>query len=257
MASSSTGRLYSLDEVVADMDGMMDIPGPAADDDEWSDDGYVDTNQQRGETESGVNIDELGIGGECEVGEAAAESDIPEYSLSVGCNYSCNDATPLELFKMLLTDDILDKIVEQTNLYARQYITSHDLSPRSRVHGWSREPFTREELLKFISLIIVMGLVNLPTLEDHWMTTWPYSSQTCTKVCNNNRESIATGIYWQCMFNVLGMSLAICLRIPVYIKLYTHTHITTGPKTRSIQFHSQIPPPQRQHSLHSERAARS
>ena len=40
--SSSTGRLYSLDEVVADMDGMMDIPGPAADDDEWSDDGYVD-----------------------------------------------------------------------------------------------------------------------------------------------------------------------------------------------------------------------
>ena len=36
----------------------MDIPGPAADDDEWSDDefsGYVDTNQQRGETESGVN----------------------------------------------------------------------------------------------------------------------------------------------------------------------------------------------------------
>ena len=190
MASSSTGRLYSLDEVVADIDGMMDIPGPAADDDEWSDDefsGYVDTNQQRGETESGVNINELGIGGECEVGEAAAESDIPEYSLSVGCNYSCNDATPLELFKMLLTDDILDKIVEQTNLYARPYITS---SPRSRVHGWSREPFTREELLKFISLIIVMGLVNLPTLEDHWMTTWSYSSQTCTKVCNNNRESI-------------------------------------------------------------------
>ena len=34
MASSSTGRLYSLDEVVADMDGMMDIPGPAADDDD-------------------------------------------------------------------------------------------------------------------------------------------------------------------------------------------------------------------------------
>ena len=128
---------------------------------------YIDTNQQCGETESGVNIDELGIGGECEVGEAAAESDIPEYSLSVGCNYSCNDATPLELFKMLLTDDILDKIVEQTNLYARQYITSHDLSPRSRVHGWSREPFTREELLKFISLIIVMGLVNLPTLDDN------------------------------------------------------------------------------------------
>ena len=187
MASSSTGRLYSLDEVVAYMDGMMDIPGPAADDDEWSDD---------------------------------------------------------------------DKIVEQTNLYARQYITSHDLSPRSRVHAWSREPFTREELLKFISLIIVMGLVNLLTLEDHWMTTWPYSSQTCTKVCNNNRESIQayTG-------NVCSMFLACHLLYALgflYIKIiHIHNNITTGPKTRSIQFDSQIPPPQRQHSLHSERAARS
>ena len=125
---SCTGRLYSLDEVVADMDGMMDVPGPAADDDEWSDDGYVDTNQQRGETESGVNIDELGIGGECEVGEAAAESDIPEYSLSVGCNYSCNDATPLELFKMLLTTTF------STRLLNRPTSTPDSISPATISH---------------------------------------------------------------------------------------------------------------------------
>ena len=84
----------------------------------------------------------------------------------------------------------------------RQYITSHDLSPRSRVHGWSREPFTREELLKFISLIIVMGLVNLPTLEDHWMTTWPYSSQTCTKAIIERVYRHILAMYVQCSWHV-------------------------------------------------------
>ena len=83
---------------------------------------------------------------------------------------------------MLLTDDILDSIVTQTNLYADQYMSTHNLPPRSRVHGWSRETFTREELKKFIAHVIIMGLVNLPTLEDHLVTTWPYSSQTCSKV---------------------------------------------------------------------------
>ena len=193
MASGSTARLFSLDEVVAEMD-CMTIPGPLVDDEDWSDDefeGYVDESedeqqeegegdndneQHDGEEESGGGLE---IGGECEVREA---SDLPPYSLTPGCNNPCDNATPLEFFRMLVTDDILENIGTQTNLYASQYISTHSLPPRPRVHGWSREQFTREELQKFISLIIVMGLVNLPTLDDHWVTTWPYSSQTCSKV---------------------------------------------------------------------------
>ena len=194
MASGSAGRLFSLDEVVAELDSMA-IPGPVIDDEDWSDDdfdGYVgepdgqvvegregesDDEQQQGEAE---NSERLELGGECEVGEA---NGLPAYSFTPGCNYSCDNATPLDFFRMLLTDDILDNIVTQTNLYAAQYISTHNLPPRSRVHGWSREPFTREELQKFIALIIIMGLVNLPTIEDHWVTTWPYSSEACSKVC--------------------------------------------------------------------------
>ena len=71
------------------------------------------------------------------------------HSIHFHCNPPRPDATPLE---MLLTDSILDKIVEQTNLYASQYISNHDLPPRSRVHSWTKEPFTRDE---FLSLIIV------------------------------------------------------------------------------------------------------
>ena len=76
----------------------LDIPGPVVDDEDWSDDefeGYVgepdgqqeegregqgDDGQQESEGETG---DRLGIGGECEVGEA---SNLPPYSHTPGCN---------------------------------------------------------------------------------------------------------------------------------------------------------------------------
>ena len=83
---------------------------------------------------------------------------------------------------MLVTDDILDHVVVQTRLYASQFISAHTIAPRSRVQQWSGQEFDRDELKKFIALITIMGLVNLPKVEDHWVTSWPYSAQTCSKV---------------------------------------------------------------------------
>lgn len=184
MASSSTSRLYSLDEVVVEMGEMSGSPDAG---DEWSDDefeGYIDDEQQGEDRQQSQSNGEeshfesgMEIGGECEVGD---QNQIPVYSETAGCNHPCDNSTPLDFLEMLLTNDILDNIVEQTNLYASQYISSHNLPSRSRVHNW--EPLTREELKKFIALIIIMGLVNMPTLEDHWKTTWPYSSMTFCKV---------------------------------------------------------------------------
>ena len=178
-ASASSGRVYSVGDVVAEMMGSN------FDQEEFSDDdfeGYVDDENEQCIQEADVSVAHLDIGTECEIGESDPALEIPQYNLSPGCNTPCSDATPLELFKMLMTDSILDKIVEQTNLYANQFIGGHDLPPRSRVHSWSKQQFTREELHKFLSLVIVMGLVNLPTLESHWSTTWPYSSLACSKV---------------------------------------------------------------------------
>jgi hypothetical protein len=151
--------------------------------------GYIDDDNEQSQGETETNAADLDIGGECEVGEPHPTSEIPEYTFLPGCNPPRPDATPLE---MLLTDSILDKIVEQTNLYASQYISSHDLPPRSRVHSWTKEPFTRDELHKFLSLIIVMDLVNLPTVEDHWSTTWPYSSLACSKVSQAQKICMKT-----------------------------------------------------------------
>ena len=115
MASGSSAMLLSLDEVVAQIDSMT-IPGPVVDDEDWSDDefeGYAseseDEQQEGREGEDGdkqlegggENGDRLEIGGECEVGEA---SGLPPYSLTPGCNYPSNNATPIEFFRRLITD---------------------------------------------------------------------------------------------------------------------------------------------------------
>lgn len=186
-------RLYSVEEVVASMQDRMEIPGPVDDGDDWSGDefdGYVNSDdEEAGDDEEdavmGEEEDNDSAGGERRDDESVQHG-IPAYSCSPGCTQPLGDGSPLHFFSMLVTDDMLDNIVEQTNLYASQYVDTHTITPRSRVQQWSRQEFDRDELKKFLALVIVMGLVNLPTMEDHWVTTWPYSSQTCSKVCMHN-----------------------------------------------------------------------
>ena len=82
-----------------------------------------------------------------------------------------------------VSDQMLDNIVEQTNLYAQQYMESTNLPPNSRAHGWSHSPFNRAELKKFLAMTITMGIVSYPEMEDYWSTSWPYATPAFSKVC--------------------------------------------------------------------------
>ena len=160
-------RLYSVNEVVANMQDRLEIPGPVDDGDDLSDDefdGYANSdNEEAGDYAEDAEVVEMELGAENDV----AMSQIPEYTLSPGCTQPVGDGSPLHFFQMLVTDDMLDNIVQQTNLYASQYTDTHTITLRSRVQQWSRQEFDRDELKKFLALVIIMGLVNLPTMEDH------------------------------------------------------------------------------------------
>jgi hypothetical protein len=81
MASTSSGRLYSLEDVVAE---MMEVPGVDVDhDEELSDvvfEGYIDDDNEQCQRETEMNATDLDIGGECEVGEPDPSLEIPKYS---------------------------------------------------------------------------------------------------------------------------------------------------------------------------------
>ena len=89
-----------------------------------------------------------------------------------------------------MTDDILENIVTQTCLYADQYIASHTIGPRSRVKQWPRKPLTIDELRRFFALVIVMGLVSYPSLEDYWKTSWPFATSTFCSVMSRDRFTL-------------------------------------------------------------------
>lgn len=90
---------------------------------------------------------------------------------------------PLELPGLLVTDEILEGILEQTNLFAEQFIESHELPCHSQVQQRRRSsPHDVDELRKFLALTIVMGLVSFPSFKDAWVTTWPFATFTFSSI---------------------------------------------------------------------------
>lgn len=63
--------------------------------------------------------------------------------------------TPTEYFRLYFDEDVLDFILEQTNIYGMQ----RDGKPLNA---------TKEEILSFFGIMIYMGICSLPNMEDYW-----------------------------------------------------------------------------------------
>ena len=58
-----------------------------------------------------------------------------DFQQPTGPSVDMNDKSLLDFFKLLVNDAMLDHIVDQTNIYAQQYIDATTLPPHSCVHG--------------------------------------------------------------------------------------------------------------------------
>ena len=67
-------------------------------------------------------------------------------------------------FKLYITEEMIDQFVVQTNLYAKQFLDKEkdNLKPHSRVHEW--KPTDRTEMMTFLAILILMGIVHKPRL---------------------------------------------------------------------------------------------
>ena len=81
-------------------------------------------------------------------------------------------------------------VVDQTNLFAQQYIASTELSRYSRVREWEKTHHNIAELKKFLVIIIVMGFVQLPQIEQAWSTKWPFATTTFSSIIKRDRFSL-------------------------------------------------------------------
>lgn len=123
--------------------------------------------------------------------EPVGNHNIFEYTSSGGLheNYAAElvtDLSPYKCFRTLVDDEIINEMVDQTNLYATQSVTSAgDISKESRLHKWV--PTDKTEMIKFIGIAAYMGLVKMPRIEKYWSNDVLYSNSLIPSIMSRNR----------------------------------------------------------------------
>lgn len=104
------------------------------------------------------------------------------------------DGSPFDFFEFFISDDILEMIVDQTNLYATQILTeATDISGGSRLNAWV--PTTKNEIRKLLGILGYMGLVNMPTIQKYWSTDKKYSNSICRDTMPRNRFELLLSMF--------------------------------------------------------------
>ena len=72
------------------------------------------------------------------------------------------NSTSQDFFQLYITDEIIDKIVTETNMYAEQFIENEygNLRPHCLVHQW--KPTDKGEMLSLLGIMIMMGIIYMP-----------------------------------------------------------------------------------------------
>ena len=93
---------------------------------------------------------------------------IPAFTACTGLQVQLpNNAGVSDYLTLFLTNEFFDLLVEQTNLYAAQYKRGDaNLPPHSRANSW--EETNRNEMKKFLALVLLMGIVRKPEVSDYW-----------------------------------------------------------------------------------------
>lgn len=76
------------------------------------------------------------------------------------------EATPMDIFFSLIDDSVLELMVRETNRYARQMLDSETITREHRMNRWKET--NKDEMKKFLGVLLFMGLVDFPTIECYW-----------------------------------------------------------------------------------------
>jgi hypothetical protein len=83
-------------------------------------------------------------------------------------NVQMEAENPIDFFKLFITDDVINGIVVQTNIFAQTKKNADNLKTHSRIKKWL--PVTLDEMKVFFALLMAMGLVEKSDVQHYWMT---------------------------------------------------------------------------------------
>ena len=95
------------------------------------------------------------------------------------------NSSPLTIFEAFVTDDLVDLIVEQSNLFAVQYRKNNIIKDRSRVKKWI--PLVRNDIRLYIAFILYRGILWKPTNAMYFSTNSLFDTPLIRKVLSFDR----------------------------------------------------------------------
>ncbi|XP_040210225.1 piggyBac transposable element-derived protein 4-like [Rana temporaria] len=99
----------------------------------------------------------------------SGSASIPPFTAQPGIQANTENFTPIDFFNLFFTDDLFHLIVDQSNLFAQQYIANKPNSNYAAPFEWT--PVTVEEFKKFLGLTLNAGLSQMNDVQSCWSTS--------------------------------------------------------------------------------------
>jgi hypothetical protein len=131
-------------------------------------------------------------------GEIESESDtefLEDYGMMEEVPANSEDSTinPVDCYRHFITDEIISLMVRETNRYAEQHVQTQKLTKRSKTLQW--KPTNNEEMLKFLGIIIEMGLVQMPEIDYYWSKSKLFGSEVIQNTMSRDRFELLLKFY--------------------------------------------------------------
>lgn len=94
------------------------------------------------------------------------------------------NSSPIDYFSLLVDDNFLISVVDETNIYAEQLFLTGP-SERARITNW--KPLDLPELKIFLGLWLHMGTIQLNRMQDYWRQHELFSIPCFPKYMSRNR----------------------------------------------------------------------
>lgn len=90
--------------------------------------------------------------------------------------------TPEDIYKMFVTDEMIDIMVYETNAYAQKYIqiNQQNMKRNSRMTKWSDT--SSQEMRTFLAVLMAMSLCRVPNLNLYWSRNILYRNEFSSSV---------------------------------------------------------------------------
>lgn len=105
--------------------------------------------------------------------------------------YDMYNNDPYDFFKLFLTDDIIAYIVDQTNIYAAQFLSNNQRNNKAnpkKTKAWA--PTNPQEMETFFGIVLWMGLLGAPTFRSYWSQNFIYKNNIPTIMSRNRFEQL-------------------------------------------------------------------